>query len=355
MSLASYKKILSVAETILSKIDLPRETFDKYNEFKDRLLEDGGLDAGDIVVELQSELVGMYHQFVKAATDILGLISDAGGDMQAAIEHRLGQFIDTFNRKQKLVRETIEASQGKTSIEGKVVLQRLVDNVEEMEIDFDKMVNLLGSTGDIIRERESENYEMQGMIEKLQTELEESKESLKDSSLLGKEYKALQLERDLLANQVQERDQMISQLKDDQETTHAEMSLKIESLSQSQRHNQRSTHELERAFERLVGFFRPHISSEKSEVMRSRNLPSILDHIEDFVADMTEDNKKLLDEMKAKDSNLEELQSQSETVDKKMSTYMADIRQLVSASNECMLDIDNHANTLHKMRMSFTH
>lgn len=352
MSLASYKKILSVAETILSKIDLPQETFDKYNEFKDRLLEDCGSDPSEIVAELQAELLGVYLQFVRAATDMLGLLREADRDAQAAIEQRLNQFIELFNRKQQLVREAVDSSQQKCSVEGRVVLHRLVDTVEEMELDFDKLVSLIGSTGDIIRDKDSDNIQLQTLVEKLQSELTERNDSLKESALLGKEYKALQTERNDLIGKVEQGENLLLQLKEEMETVQSEFSLKIDSLTQSQRHNQRNMQELERALDRLLGFFTPHMDKEYSDLIRGRNLPAVLDKIEDFVDSITVENKRLSAEMHKKATDLDELQSQSQSLDKKVGSYMADIKHLIAASNECMHEIDNHANSLHRMRMS---
>jgi hypothetical protein len=44
MSVVQYKKVLSIAEALLKKVDIPTETMRKYEELKLRLLGDTTLD-----------------------------------------------------------------------------------------------------------------------------------------------------------------------------------------------------------------------------------------------------------------------------------------------------------------------
>ena len=353
MSASQYKKLLSVAETILSKIDLPQETFDKYNEFKDRILEEGSTEPTELVTELQADIIGVYQQFFKAVLDMLGqaAYSKKSGEN---LEQRLNSFVEQFNRKKKTIREAADSGMQKYSIEGKVSIQRIVDSLDDMEIDFDKLVGNIGVVSDMIREKDVHISSLSENFEIIQNELQESREHIKENDIFSLEIRALSEENLKVQERLKEKDSLVQSLSKETETLQRTMGLKIDSLEHSQRQALRTTQEYERSFERLLGFFKSHVSKQNMEILKSRNLPAILDYIEDFVEVTIKHNYQLTEDLRDKEESINELQSHVSESDKITSTNMDDIRKLIAESNSCMHDLDNHVSSLHRMRTSFS-
>ena len=145
-----YRKILNVAETLLSKIDLPQETFDKYNEFKDRILEESGVDYSDIESQLKTEIIAVYHNFVATCTEVMSGIALRSDPKDR--EATLANYIDFFNRKKKLIKQAASDDLNNSSVESKISLQRLVDQIDEMEKTFDQYIGLMSTVEDQIKD-----------------------------------------------------------------------------------------------------------------------------------------------------------------------------------------------------------
>lgn len=352
MSASQYKKLLSVAETILSKLDLPQETFDKYNEFKERVLEEGSTDAAELVCELQTDLLTVHQQFLKACADMLTSVLHAGST-PTSLEERLELFAEAFARKKKAVREAAALHADRYTLEGRMAVQRLADSLDDLEADFDRVVGVVGTVAEAAREKENAVTNLEEELQKAKKEIEDRMEMAKESQVLSTEYKALVRERDLLVERIQKKESEVTHLAKEMESMEKTLSLKIESLSTSHRQSLRSAQEYERSFERLIGFFRGVVPKPQSEVFKSRNLAAILDFMEDFIEQTISSDSQLKEKIRLKEASVDELQSKVCETERQVSTYMDDIKRLIAESNRCMEDLDQHASVLHQMRSSF--
>ena len=361
MSASQYQKILTVAETLLSKVDLPKETFEKYNQFKEGVLEEAFVETTAVVSQLNLEVVSIYQQFISSMTEILRVLIKPEAEPSASAQKSQStaeitvEFVDYFNKKKKLIKEVVSEGIEEASVEGKVPLQRITDGVEEMEQAFNKMVDLLGELEDRLKVTEMESSRIKEETDKLKADAESQREIGKENEILTKEIRVLKSSKDEVGEKLKQRESELEKIKTELQTSELALSRRIEGLEQSQRQSSRTSQELERSFDRICSFFKSLVTRKSQEVFSSKNLPQILDTIEDYVDNLLKRNRQLNESLTTRERELKQQQEASFHTEKKTSHRMAEIRQLVNASSLCMADIDVHAARLDAMTQGVSH
>lgn len=394
MSVQAYQKILQVSERLLEKIDLPQDTRDKYFLFKSTVLEEDSNEE-ELFSQLKDEQIAMYESFVAAAGEVLqdmgsqplggnfgnpsnsinpaagvsGISSPALGtsenkDTSEILTTVIASFVDTFNRKKKIVKDSVNSSLQNCSTETKLKLQRLWNNIEGMEGVFDKIVTNLATLDEKNKDCKLENSTLTEKVCQLEKELDQSVVHEKDIEILTKELKIIKIERDDALEKLKSKETEIEELQKDIEISERELGNRIVLLEKSQKMAVREAQEFERVFDRLTGFFKPIIeeswenerlelaikaasagntnnqdqalsppqnflstSSHLQPSFPSTNLPKILDIIEDFVSSLYSSSLELKASLARQSSMLKKRDN------KRVMELLGDAKELVRESS----------------------
>lgn len=360
MSSAQYQRVLVVAEALLSKIDLPEETFNKYNQIKSHILSEPVHNNEDALLDqLRSDIVGLYDTFVKTSFLFVQALQKGGiSDQQPHSAGKLtgysstatnsatalADFVDLFNKKRDKLTSTTKLALADCSIDKRIPLQGILDQLDEMEVNFDRYVSELQSLDTNIRQQLEEHITHLETIQTLRDQLEEQATLIKENEIIAKELKIVKASKDELTETLRARENELNKFKREMEVIETNVTPKMEALEQANRQATRITQEYERAFDRVTSYFRSLAPFNSTQVFNSRNIPRILDYIEDTTESILADNRTLhrrVVEMKG-------------VTEKFLGPGLQDIRQLIEESNNCLSDMDNHAKNLSIIRQSVT-
>ena len=353
MEVIKYQKVLQVAETILSKVDLPQETFDKYNEFKEKMLDDfseNQTGQAEVEVELRAELLAVHDHFVSTTYQIVANML-SNDESKEESDGLIGKFVDYFNRKKKIVSDAIMEGMENCGIETKVVFQRLKDTVEEMEQKFDKYVVILNSLDNHLYSKKKEIELQTELTNKLQKELGNTKDPLRERESLLEEVKILRIEKDEIGQRHKTKDAEIERLRKEISSVENSLAAHIDQMEQTHRHTLRSLQEYDRVFDRFSSFFKQIVPKNQAEIFESKNLSAMMDIAEDLVERLVRDNRGMATELEKRDEYIGRIKDRKAVTGKRMQEYVSEFRQLIEESNSCMSSIDKRAIKLNSMRL----
>lgn len=352
MSLPQYQKLLSVAETLLNKIDLPQDTLDKYQEFKQRLLEDTPPDLAQIEIQLQSALLAVHNTFLGTLQGILHTVT--GKSTVQDTHTTLTHFVDFFNHKKQVLKDTVQQTLDMCSPAEKVGLSKYEDHIDELEHSLDKLVLTLVALEEQTKAHVDEINSCKDQIAKLSSDLEANQNLLRESEILSKELKVLKSAKDETEQALLSRERDIEVLKKELNQTEQTLTLKLQSAETTHKQSAHRSTELERLFDRLLGYARSVAPKQVQPSLTPRNLPALLDFLEDFTDNLLTDNRQLHTLLNQKEHSLRELQSHSTSTERIVSTRMEELKRLVAASNDCILSMDNQARSIEHLKSSLS-
>lgn len=105
-----HQKMLQIAEALLRKVDMPQATLSKYEELKQRILEEDeqenmGFEVqNQITSHLKDEQVRIYSDFLMTFTGFLSQVV-VNGSTEGVFEESISPFVEQFEFKKKEMRD----------------------------------------------------------------------------------------------------------------------------------------------------------------------------------------------------------------------------------------------------------
>lgn len=225
-SIQQYKKLLSIAEALLRKVDMPDQTLNKYQALKQKILSDydyptmtttepehlrGEVAALNIESRIKDEIIEVYFNLTRTAGEVLRsfLTSEDIETPKLSNKESLTAFYEDFNERKNMIRDIVVDSDVNANV--KQSLKSYIQEVDNMSIHFDQFLEIIAA----VQKNFFDNFELEknlkerammadGRIEELEQNLK-----LKDEQLSI--YKDLQEENSDLKDEI-ENLQRISEL-----------------------------------------------------------------------------------------------------------------------------------------------
>lgn len=348
MSQNQYQRILSIAEGILSKIDLPEDTLVKYEELKGKILEELDVDCAELQVKLQNEFLGVYEHFVSTITTVVSNIL-GDGSSRSITGNTLNKFVDYFNRTKQVIKETVEEG-SRISLESKLTFNKYGESIELLESAFDKIVNLLGSVDELVGEKNDEIKEQNKRIELMEEQLGKTTSLARQTEQLEKEIRTLKLEKDELVFKFKGKDVDLEKTKSELMETERILAGRIEQLDQTNKYLLKNIEDSDKWFDRFSCFFRPYFMKNEAEKFEEKNMSDMLTNVQEMVESIIAENKEMLSVIERKEEDIKGLRTSLKSKTLKTGLVASEMKELIAQSNQCLEEMDSTAASLEHLR-----
>lgn len=233
MSAEQYKKVLSIAEALLRKVDMPVKTVKKYEILKTQILNDpmdvsndsGNNEILSIQNQINIEIIDIHQLFISTITEIFNVFLTKNQQTREKSQKFLSKFFNFFQDKKRDVRDlVVEAS---VNVESRLALKHFLNDIDQIEAGFENFVNLLGGFQDTLLNKLDNEQRFLSKIDKLEDELDETSQQIKGQSGLVQEVELLQIEKKANLERIQSLENLNLELKDGMKKMKQEHELKV--------------------------------------------------------------------------------------------------------------------------------
>ena len=355
MSAQQYKKVLSIAEALLRKVDMPQQTVEKYESLKTQILSQGSSPAtidgaqtpqfGEISSQIKDEIVWLHQNFLATLVEIITCMLQSNPAVaQKQIEGLISPFFEAFEQKKRDIRDVVLESS--SNVESRLGLKQHLNSLDEMEISFESAINLIAGFQDLILQKSADNEKSQARAEKLEDELDEAMNEIKTTRSVLKEVELLKLEKEGLVDQIKRLEMSKMDIQKSKELRIVELEKTSEQLREENRLALARIRKMEQNEYDFCALFSQYCEAYKGPSARN-DFSKMLSFAGDFVGKLEGDNRWLLEKVgegEAKVGKLtqinEEYERESAKRVKCVDNFVEELGEIVQANQKTHMDIE---------------
>lgn len=270
MSAIQYQKVLSIAEALLRKVEMPKKTIKKYEALKSQILSSPQHPNPQELPEIQNEAISLqfqiteeishiYQFFISSITEIFTSLLKNDKSNKEKSQNLITPFFEYFDEKKREIRDIVIESS--TNLQNRLSLKKYLNEVDEMETSFESFVNILGSFQDfyLFRLENEESYLKK--IDKVEDELDEALETIKAQSATVKEVELLQIEKEANLEKIKILESRVIEVKEEAKRAKDELEGRIGVLDEEKKLILRRISDFEEIEAKFVDFFTPYFKN----------------------------------------------------------------------------------------------
>ena len=344
MSAEQYQKILGIAEALLRKVEMPDETIQKYSNLKNKILTEPCASEDQKYNSLiKEELLGIYDSFFSVIYDYFNRMINRDANGNQKDENSVQIFFEEFDGKKKEIRDVILDCSA--YVTDKASFKEYLGVIDEMEGSFEKVFQMIGVFEEMMTQKIQTEEQMMHTSKKLEEELADAVEELKNNSAIVKEAEALKIENESLEKKIKDLENRLNDLQDDQDHQIKTYETKLEQGKKERDISIARINKLEFLNSKFIRMFEEYAKNFKGP-QNFESDEEIFEYGKDLVRKLENDNKWMIDRINQLEEEIKNLFDRSKD-DRRgeaqrmesVEAFITDLQGLVRSSDKSFMEV----------------